>query len=177
MGTVLLNIPSTEGVRKISPGEGESFDIAGAHLTWKVKGEDSAYAFSVCEHRLAPGDGVPLHSHAYPEVFYILHGVADFFRVVDGKEDWFRCETGSTIILPPNALHAFYNKTSEPCRLLGISTQLHQAFFDAVAKADQELSFSALPPSEGMARVAQIGAQHNMYFAPHDVNADSNRNR
>jgi quercetin dioxygenase-like cupin family protein len=163
MGTVLLNIPSTEGVRKISPGEGESFDIAGAHLTWKVKGEDSAYAFSVCEQRLAPGDGVPLHSHAYPEVFYILHGVADFFRVVDGKEDWFRCETGSTIILPPNALHAFYNKTSEPC--------------DAVVKADQELSFSALPPSEGMARVPQIGAQHNMYFAPHDVNADSNRNR
>jgi len=24
-------------VRKIEPGEGEKFDIAGAHLTWKVK--------------------------------------------------------------------------------------------------------------------------------------------
>jgi len=45
------------------------------------------------------------------------------------------------MILPPNSLHAFYNKSSELCRLLGISTQLHQTFFDAVASADQESRF------------------------------------
>ena len=32
------------------------------------------------------------------------------------------------MILPPNSLHSFYNRTSEPCRVLGISTQLHQTF-------------------------------------------------
>jgi len=81
-----------------------------------------------------------------------------------------RCETGSTMILPPNSLHAFYNKTSEPCRLLGISTQLHQTFFDSVASADQKEPFSVPPLPEAMARVAQIGLRHNMYFAPYDVN-------
>lgn len=169
MSVAFQNIPATEGIRKIARGEGERFDVAGAHLTWKVKGEDSGYAFSVCEQTLAPGEGVPLHSHSSPEVFYVLEGQADFFRIVAGKEDWIRCEAGSTMILPPNSLHAFYNRSSEPCRALGISTQLHQTFFDAVACANQHEPFSALPLPEAMARVAEIGLRHNMYFASHDA--------
>ena len=68
--------------------------------------------------------------------------------------------------LPPNALHAFCNNTAEPCRVLGISTPLHQAFFDAVADNDKEMPFASLPFSEAMAQIAKIGAKHNMYFAP-----------
>jgi quercetin dioxygenase-like cupin family protein len=173
MSVALQNIRAAEGARKVAPEEGERFDITGVHLTWKVKGEDSGYAFSVCEQTLAPGEGVPLHSHSSPEVFYVLEGRADFFRVVGGEEDWIRCENGSTMILPPNSLHAFYNRSSEPCRLLGISTQLHQTFFDAVASADQKEPFAALPLPEAMARLAQIGLRHNMHFAPHAVNTSA----
>ena len=72
------------------------------------------------------------------------------------------------MILPPNSLHAFYNKSSELCRLLGIFTQLQQTFFDPVVSADQEEPFSSRPLSEAMERIAQIGLQHK--FAPHDVN-------
>jgi hypothetical protein len=32
--------------------------IAGAHLTWKVKAEDSGYVFSICEQLLAPGEAL-----------------------------------------------------------------------------------------------------------------------
>ena len=169
MNTLFQNIPTTEGVRKVGPGEGEKFDVAGTHLTWKAKGDDTGFAFSICEQTLAPGEGVPLHSHAAAEVFYVLLGAADFFRVVDGEEDWIRCEEGGLMILPPNSLHAFYNKTSEPCRLLGISTQLHQTFFDAVASSDKNKPFASLPFPEAMRLVAQIGTQHNFYFAPLDV--------
>ena len=162
-------IPSTEGVRKVGPGDGEKFDVAGAHLTWKAKGNDTGYAFSICEQTLAPGEGVPLHSHAAPEAFYVLSGAADFFRVVEGDEDWIHCEAGGLIILPSNALHAFYNRTSEPCRLLGVSTQSHQAFFDAVASANKNKPFASLPLAEAMKLIAQIGTQHNFYFGPVDV--------
>jgi hypothetical protein len=76
---------------------------------------------------------------------------------------------GGLVILPPNSLHAFYTKTFEPCRVFGISTQLHQAFFDAVASADIDRPFASLPDPEVMGRVAQIGAHYNMYLAPIDV--------
>jgi len=72
---------------------------------------------------------------------------------------------GRRLSLPNN-----YKKSSGLCRLLGISTQLHQPFFDAVASADQEEPFSSRPLSEAMERIAQILLQHKMYFAPHDVN-------
>lgn len=169
MSHLLQTIPTSECARKVEPGDGQRFDVAGAHLTWKVRGEDTGYAFSVCEQDLAPGEGVPLHSHPYAEVFYILDGPVDFFRVVNGKEDWIRCETGSTMILSGNTLHAFCNKASRTCRVLGISTQLHQAFFDAVERADRDLPFSSLPPSDVMTRVAKIGARYNVQFAPYDV--------
>ena len=73
------------------------------------------------------------------------------------------------VILPANCLHALYNRSSEPGLVLGISTPLHQTFFDAVAKADRKEAFSTLPFATAMARVAEIGLQHSMYFPPYDV--------
>ena len=93
MKTDFSQIPATEGVYKLAKGEGESFDVVGARFTWKVKGDKTAYAFSVYEQTLDPGEGVPPHSHAYAEVFYLLGGAVDF---LDGKEDWVRCESGET---------------------------------------------------------------------------------
>jgi quercetin dioxygenase-like cupin family protein len=174
MSEVLQNIPAEEGVRKISHGEGEKFDIAGAHLTWKVKALDSAFQFSVCEMNLAPGEGVPVHSHTSAEAFYVLTGSADFYRISDGKEDWVCCEAGDLMILPPNSLHGFYNRGLSVCRLLGISTAAHQTFFDAVAEADRKTSFASMPPSESMRKIAQIALKNHMYFAPIDVSRTDN---
>jgi quercetin dioxygenase-like cupin family protein len=169
MNDILQTIQAIEGVRKVGRGEGEQFDVAGAHLIWKVKAEDSAYSFSVNEMTLAPGEGVPVHSHTSAESFYVLSGVADFFRVTDGKEDWVHCETGELMILPPNSLHGFYNRGSSDCRVLGISTAVHQTFFDAVADADRTSSFASMSPAEAMGKIAQIASENHMYFAPLDV--------
>jgi quercetin dioxygenase-like cupin family protein len=168
MREVLQNIPAEEGVRRIGAGEGEKFDIAGAHLTWKVKALDSAYQFSVCEMTLAPGEGVPVHSHTSAESFYVLTGSVDFYRIHEGKEDWVYCEAGDLMILPPNSLHALHNRGLSVCRLLGISTAAHQTFFDAVAEADRETSFASMPPAESMRKIAQIALKNHMYFAPLD---------
>ena len=72
MSVALENIPASEGVRKVAPGGGERFDVAGAQLTWKAKGEDSGYAFSIVNRRLGRRrrsgpqslvSGSLLHSH------------------------------------------------------------------------------------------------------------------
>jgi quercetin dioxygenase-like cupin family protein len=166
MTEVLRNIPAEEGVRRVGAGEGEKFDIAGAHLTWKVKSLDSAYQFSVCEMTLAPGEGVPVHSHSSAESFYVLTGTVDFYRINDGKEDWLHCEAGDLMILPPNSLHGFQNRGLSLCRLLGISTAAHQAFFDSVVDADREARFASMPHSRAMEKIAQIAQKHHMYIAP-----------
>jgi quercetin dioxygenase-like cupin family protein len=179
MNTDFSHIPATEGVYegvyKVTKGEGERFDVAGARFTWKVKGDKTAYAFSVYEQTLDPEEGVPPHSHACAEVFYLLEGAVDFLRIMDGKKDWVRCESGETLIVPPNALHAFFNKTSAPSRLLSISTHLHQAFFDEVARIDLAESFSTIPLPEAMGRVAEIASRYHMHFVPPDGTKVLNR--
>jgi hypothetical protein len=82
------------------------------------------------------------------------------------------CETGALMIVPPNALHALRNNRSQIGRLLGISTPLHQAFFDAVVAADKRRTFASLPLPEAMKLIAQIGTEHNMYFAPVDASTE-----
>jgi quercetin dioxygenase-like cupin family protein len=160
-------IPIKHGVRKIGCDEGEVFSYAGAHFTWKVKGEDTGFTFSFYEQTLRPGEGVPLHCHAYAEAFYVLSGDVDFLRLDSTEnEEWVRCSSGETLLVPTNALHAFYNRTKENSRLLSISTQLHQAFFDAVVQSDRVSSFSSMTSPQAMMRVGEIAAQFDMHFFP-----------
>jgi quercetin dioxygenase-like cupin family protein len=157
-------IPLGSGLRKIERNAGEKFDVAGARFTWKVKGEDTGYAFSIYEQELELGEGVPLHCHAYGEVFYVLSGYIDFLRVTGAGEEWITCAGGETIIIPTNALHAFYNRTDRPARLLSISTQLHQAFFDAVEETDRANPFASMPGKQAMARIGELARRFDMHF-------------
>jgi quercetin dioxygenase-like cupin family protein len=159
-------IPLGSGLRKVERKEGEKFNVAGARFTWKVKGEDAGYAFSIYEQELEPGEGVPLHCHAYGEVFYVLSGHIDFLQVTGAGEDWITCADGETIIIPINALHAFYNRADRPARLLSISTQLHQAFFDAVAETDRADRFASMPVKQAMARIGELARRFDMHFFP-----------
>jgi quercetin dioxygenase-like cupin family protein len=172
---LLKRIPAAEGVRKIGVGEGEKFDVAGAHFVWKVKADDSAYSFSVNELTLAPGESVPVHGHTSAECFYVLAGEAHFFRVKDGKEDWVRAITGELMMLPPNALHGFFNLGDEACCLLGVSTAVHQTFFDAVLKADRESSFATMALPEAMGKIGAIALENHMYFPPVPCHASRRR--
>ena len=177
MNELLQKVPSMEGVRKIGINEGEKFDVAGAHILWKVRAEDSAYSFTMNELTLAPGESVPVHSHTSAECFYVLSGEAHFFRIIDGQEDWVRATAGEVMLLPPNAMHGFLNRGSATCRLLGISTAAHQLFFDAVARADKETSFAAMPIPEAMGKIGALALRNYMYFPPVAVNPPEEKER
>jgi quercetin dioxygenase-like cupin family protein len=159
-------IPLGSCLRRVEKNAGEMFDVAGVRFTWKVKGEDTGYAFSIYEQELEPGEGVPLHCHAYGEVFYVLAEYIDFLRVTGTGEEWITCAAGETIIVPTNGLHAFYNRTDRPARLLSISTQLHQAFFDAVGETDRADPFASMPEKQAMARIGELARRFDMRFFP-----------
>jgi hypothetical protein len=99
-------------------------------------------------------------------VFYVLSGYNDFLRGTGAGEEWITCAGGETIIIPTNALHAFYNRTDRPARLLRISTQLHQAFFDAVEETDRANPFASMPGKQAMARIGELARRFDMHFFP-----------
>ena len=170
MKNILNVIPAQEGVRAIKQDEGKPFDLGPVHFRWKVRGEDSAYAYTMFELNLSPGGGVDLHSHPSPETFYVLEGEVTFFHITNGEQEALVCDEGTTVMIPQNALHALFNKSDNNCRLLDVSTSSHQYFFDSVAQADRQENFGSLEPKTVVRRLFEIARNNEMYLAPYDVN-------
>jgi quercetin dioxygenase-like cupin family protein len=130
----LKMIAASNGVKKLGPGEGRTKQVRDIRLTWKATGEDTGYATSLYEMDLPSGKGIPLHSHPYAEVFYVVAGHTDFLRVdKQGQEEWVRCGPGDTLVAPMNALHAFHNRTDKPSRFISSSVYYHEALFETYA--------------------------------------------
>jgi quercetin dioxygenase-like cupin family protein len=120
-------IPTSNGVKKVGLKEGRTIQVGGVRLTWKARGKDTGYTNSIYEMDLPPGKGIPLHSHPYAEVFYVITGHTDFARIDErGEEEWVRCGAGDTLIAPANTLHAFHNRTDKPSRFISSSDYYHE---------------------------------------------------
>jgi quercetin dioxygenase-like cupin family protein len=129
-------ISASYGVKKLGPKDGRTIEVGGVRLTWKARGVDTGYANSIYEMDLLPGKGIPIHSHPYAEVFYVITGYTDFLRIDEqGQEEWVRCGPGETLIAPANALHAFHNRTDEPTRFLSSSGYYHEVSLERYGQA------------------------------------------
>lgn len=130
----MQTINASNGVRKLGHRQGKTIQVGDARLTWKATGADTGYTTSLYEMDLAPGSGIPVHSHPYAEVFYVVSGHVDFLRFDEkDHEEWVRCGPGDTVLAPINALHAFHNRTSEPCRFISSSVYYHEVLFNSYA--------------------------------------------
>lgn len=127
----MTTIAASEGVKKVGKKEGRTIQIGNTRLTWKATGEDTGYATALYEMDLGPGVGIPVHSHPYAEIFYLISGHTDFLRIdAQGRKKWVRCGPGDTLVAPINALHAFHNRTDKPSRFISSSVYYHQLALD-----------------------------------------------
>jgi quercetin dioxygenase-like cupin family protein len=127
---------SRHNVSKISKDGGDLIEVLGLRQKWKVRAKDTGFAFSVFEMELVPGQGIPLHTHPYPEFFYVLDGTLDFARLgSDGLLEWVRCRSGESVNAPINAPHGCTNRSDGLARFLSTSTYYHEAIFEEVGVA------------------------------------------
>jgi quercetin dioxygenase-like cupin family protein len=104
----------------LSPGSGELLDYGDGDLSVILAtGEQTGDAFSIVEHRLAPGaQGPPLHRHErLCDAFYVLEGSLTL-RVEDQT---LTAATGAFACFPPGVAHTFLNASQAPVRVLNIN--------------------------------------------------------
>jgi quercetin dioxygenase-like cupin family protein len=104
----------------LSPGSGELLDYGGGDLSMILAtGEQTCDAFSIVEHRLAPGaQGPPLHRHErLCDAFYVLEGSLTL-RVEDQT---LTAAAGAFACFPPGVAHTFLNASRVPVRVLNIN--------------------------------------------------------
>jgi quercetin dioxygenase-like cupin family protein len=148
--------------RVVREGEGPRFDVLGAHLVWKARGDDTDGTFTVAVQTLAPDEQIPLHRHQYPEVFFVTSGELVFTLTRDGEPVEETVVQGGTVIVAANAYHAVRNASAAEATLLDIACHEHQQFFDDVQQA--HASWQGLTPEQTMQQVGAIGLKHTLEF-------------
>jgi quercetin dioxygenase-like cupin family protein len=104
----------------LSPNSGDVLDYSNGDLSVILAtGEMTGDAFSIVEHRLAPGaQGPPLHRHErLCDAFYVLEGSLTL-RVEDQT---LTADAGAFACFPPGVAHTFLNASQAPVRVLNIN--------------------------------------------------------
>ncbi len=165
MDQIVMKNTENLALARIPAGEGRTFSVAGANLTWKVRSGEANGDLCLFEQVVEPGEGVPVHIHSYPEAFYVVSGTIHFASSTNLGKSW-DCSAGDVVIARPHTPHGFFNKGSETVRMLSISVAAHERFFDEVEDADEQEPFSSQPPAAAFERVIAIGAQTDTHFLP-----------
>jgi mannose-6-phosphate isomerase-like protein (cupin superfamily) len=99
----------------LGPGEGQSFVLKGIHVSPKVTGADNGGAYSLIEHIVPHGLGIPAHvCRDHRTAYYVVEGE---FSVVLGEETKIAA-AGACVIVPAGTVSSFENIGDGEGRLL-----------------------------------------------------------
>lgn len=124
-------------------GEGLELDSPDAKITVKIDAAHTDGAYELFEVDAPRGPTVPPHATPWPKAYYVLHGRMGV--LVDGE--MFDMAPGSSITIPPNAMHTFTVHTPT-VKFLAVSLT------DAMGKFHRAL--------DGTTNPSEVAAQHGI---------------
>ena len=148
---------ATEQKIVVEAGEGESVDLGGLGVDFKIPAEMTGGAFSIVEHPLDPGRLIPPHIHYNEdELSYVVSGEVG---VRIGDRDYL-AGPGSYVFKPRGIPHTFWNAGPEPAHMLEI---IWPAGFERFFAELGELAMSS-PPEEFPERRAALARGYDHHF-------------
>ena len=98
-------------------GEGRNLTVLGMPHFFKVTGDQNDAGTSVMEVIVAPGQGVPWHTHTRKDEFFcVLQG--ELVCQMDGLEQPVTLKAGDFLFLPRHRPHSFINASTSQARML-----------------------------------------------------------
>lgn len=136
----------------VGSGQGEAYWVMGAKYTFKANGADNGGAYMMFEGEVPPAPGPPPHLHTREdEMFYVLEG--ELTVMLDGQVS--KAPAGTTIILPRNIKHTFWNESSSLARALVVASPAPiENFFKEIGQ--RVLSDDEVPPAVTPEMVAHL---------------------
>jgi quercetin dioxygenase-like cupin family protein len=136
---------------RCGPMPRQRIDALGVQIEILAEREETGYGSALLTVTLPPRATIPLHSHAYPELFYLSSGRLDYYRLSDGVGGWTTLTPGSTIDIAAGVGHALNNPSDKPAMLVVVSSRARLDFLRAVAHPAG--SMSPLPTPDEVGRL------------------------
>jgi quercetin dioxygenase-like cupin family protein len=130
----------------------QTFIVLGVLLQFLSTPKQNNDQISVMRGTVPPGVVIPLHSHAYPEIFYVLNGSLEVFH----SEGWQTVVAGEVVSIPGNVRHALRNTSPSPVTLITVSKQELYKFFLELAQPFDPTVPPSPPTPEKMQQLFRI---------------------
>ena len=114
---------------------------------------------------------IPLHSHADPEIFYVLNGSLEVFEAEGPSAGWQTVNAGEVVSIPGNVRHALRNTSPSPTTSITVSKQQLYSFFRELARPFDPTRPPAQPTPNEMQQLFSVAQKYEYWLASPDENA------
>ena len=101
--------------------EQQTFMVLGVLLQFLSTPAQIKDQISVMRGTIPSGVVIPLHSHADPEIFYVLNGSLEVFQTDGPSQGWQTVNAGEVVSIPGNVRHALRNTSPGPTTSITVS--------------------------------------------------------
>lgn len=151
--------------------EEQTFIVLGVLLQFLTTPEQINDQICVMRGTVPSGVQIPLHSHADPEIFYVLNGSIEVFQAEGQSAGWQIVTAGEVVSIPGNVRHALRNTSSSPMTSITVSKQDLYNFFRELARPFDPNGPPAPPTPDEMQQLFSVAEKYEYWLASPDENA------
>src|ERR1700723_2427326 len=152
-------------------GEQQTFIVLGVLLQFLSTPEQINDQISVKRGTVPSGVVIPLHSHADPEIFYVLNGSLEVFQAEGPSEGWQTVTAEEVVSIPGNVRHAVRNTSPSPMTSIIVTKQELYSFFRELARPFDPNRPPAPPTPKEMHQFFSVAEKYEFWLASPDENA------
>jgi quercetin dioxygenase-like cupin family protein len=150
----------------------QTFVVLGVLLQFLATPEQINDQISVMLGTVPPGVVIPLHSHADPEVFYVMEGSMEVYQASGALAGWQTAIVGDAVSIAGNVKHALRNTSLSPTTCITVSkTELYE-FFRELAKPFDPTQPPAPPTPEEMQELFKAAVKYRYWMASPEENQE-----
>jgi len=166
-----MNITSETKTGTSSRAEEQTFIVLGVLLQFLSTPEQINDQITVMRGTVPSGVVIPLHSHADPEIFYVLNGSLEVFQAEGPSAAWQTVNAGEVVSINGNVRHALRNTSPSPITSIIVSKQELYSFFRELAQPIDPNRPPAPPTPEEIQQLFSVAEKYEYWLASRDENA------
>src|SRR5580704_60578 len=166
-----MNATSKTKTSTSKAAEQQTFIVLGVLLQFLSTPEQINDQISVMRATVPSGVVIPLHSHADPEIFYVLNGSREIFQAEGPSAGWQTVNAGEVVSIPGNVRHALRNTSPSPSTSIIVSKQELYSFFRELARPFDPNRPAAPPTPAEMQQLFSVAEKYEYWLGSRDENA------
>jgi quercetin dioxygenase-like cupin family protein len=145
--------------------------VVGVLLQFLSTPEQINDQISMMRGAIPSGVVIPLHSHADPDIFYVLNRSLEVSLAEGPSEGWQTVNAGEVVSIPGNVRHALRNTSPSPITSIIVSKQEIYSFVRELARPFDPIRPPAPPTPEEMQQLFSVAEKYEYCLASPDENA------